>query len=241
MKKTFITTLAILITVLITSTAVQAIGTLTPSGTAGDDTYYTLNDIYAKITADTDATVGSGTMTVPSGTPAASFRTLTEVYEALPDWKTLSAATTTVSAGYYEATDLATVDTDLTAGNIKDGTTIFGVEGTVEEDSDLEWSTAQGVSGHASAESTCAALTEGGASAGDWRSPTIIELNTGILETYFSIRSNGFWIDEYYWPDSSLDFAVKAQMNGFNPSILELIITPGAFVPSGMATVRCVR
>jgi hypothetical protein len=109
MKKTFITTLAILITVLITSTAVQAIGTLTPSGTAGDDTQYSLNDIYNKLSDFSNTyTEDSGTMTVP-GTVSASFNTLSEIYALL------------------EAEEA-----DLVAGNIADGTTIFGVEGTLE-------------------------------------------------------------------------------------------------------------
>jgi hypothetical protein len=45
--------------------------------------------------------------------------------------RTLSALTTTVLAGYYSATDLATVDTDLTSANIKSGATIFGISGNV--------------------------------------------------------------------------------------------------------------
>ena len=44
--------------------------------------------------------------------------------------QTVSNATTSQSAGYYNAFNLATVDTDLAAGNIKSGTTIFGVAGT---------------------------------------------------------------------------------------------------------------
>lgn len=44
--------------------------------------------------------------------------------------QTLSNATTAVSAGYYAAADLATVDTDLLAQNIACGKTIFGVTGT---------------------------------------------------------------------------------------------------------------
>jgi len=44
---------------------------------------------------------------------------------------TLSAATVAVPAGYYGAGDaLNVVDTDLAAGNIKSGTTIFGILGT---------------------------------------------------------------------------------------------------------------
>lgn len=44
--------------------------------------------------------------------------------------KTLSAANDTVGAGYYAATTLSTVDTDLAAGNIVSGKTIFGVAGS---------------------------------------------------------------------------------------------------------------
>lgn len=42
----------------------------------------------------------------------------------------LSPASATVSAGYYEATTLSAVDTDLAAGNIKQGVNLFGVTGT---------------------------------------------------------------------------------------------------------------
>jgi hypothetical protein len=44
--------------------------------------------------------------------------------------QTLSAANDTVDAGYYAATHLHTVDTDLATGNIKSGVTIFGILGT---------------------------------------------------------------------------------------------------------------
>ena len=44
--------------------------------------------------------------------------------------QTLSAATSTVAAGYYHSADLATVDPDLIAQKIACGTTIFGVIGT---------------------------------------------------------------------------------------------------------------
>ena len=46
---------------------------------------------------------------------------------------TLSAASATVSAGYYAATSLTNVDTDLKATNIAQGVTIFGVTGTVSQ------------------------------------------------------------------------------------------------------------
>lgn len=44
--------------------------------------------------------------------------------------QTLAAASATVNAGYYEATTLNAVDSDLTAANILSGTTIFGVAGS---------------------------------------------------------------------------------------------------------------
>lgn len=43
--------------------------------------------------------------------------------------RTLSAANDTVAEGYYAATTLSAVDTDLAVGNIKSGTTIFGFAG----------------------------------------------------------------------------------------------------------------
>ncbi|MFH1412910.1 MAG: DUF1566 domain-containing protein, partial [bacterium] len=44
--------------------------------------------------------------------------------------QTLSAANSTVNAGYYAATTLETVDADLAAANISSGITIFGVAGS---------------------------------------------------------------------------------------------------------------
>ena len=47
--------------------------------------------------------------------------------------KYLSTGSTTVTAGYYDTNNLATIDTDLTAGNIVSGATIFGVAGSATE------------------------------------------------------------------------------------------------------------
>ena len=47
--------------------------------------------------------------------------------------KELSAANDTVTAGYYAATTLSTVDKDLIAGNIICGETIFGVTGSIRQ------------------------------------------------------------------------------------------------------------
>lgn len=46
--------------------------------------------------------------------------------------KTLSVANDTVAAGYYAATTLSAVDTDLATANIKSGVTIFGIAGKTE-------------------------------------------------------------------------------------------------------------
>jgi hypothetical protein len=45
--------------------------------------------------------------------------------------QTLDPASTNVPEGYYNSTDLATVDTDLTANNIRKGKDVYGVPGTV--------------------------------------------------------------------------------------------------------------
>ena len=44
--------------------------------------------------------------------------------------KTLSAANDTVAAGYYAATTLHAVDTDLVEAKVKTGSTIFGIVGS---------------------------------------------------------------------------------------------------------------
>jgi hypothetical protein len=45
--------------------------------------------------------------------------------------RTLADTTTVVSAGYYAAANLATVDPDLVATNLRDGVALFGVTGTI--------------------------------------------------------------------------------------------------------------
>ena len=44
----------------------------------------------------------------------------------------LYSSTDEVAAGYYDASTLHTVDTDLAAGNIKSGTMVFGITGTYQ-------------------------------------------------------------------------------------------------------------
>ncbi len=102
------TTLVVLAAVLITNTTVNAIGTLTPSGTPGEDTQYSLIDIYNKIT-NINATLSI--KTAPDfDSIVASFRTLSEIWGLLE-----------------------TAEDVVIPENIKDGVTIFGVEGDLEE------------------------------------------------------------------------------------------------------------
>jgi hypothetical protein len=137
MKNTLKSITTSTIAILVSVSIVHAIGTLTPIGTAGDDTQYTLNDIYHKLTTGADAVEGQGQFITPGGVPNASFRTLTEIYDVIPEWRTISNLTTLFDAGYYEAGDLSIIDTDLIENNIRDGITIFGIEGTVVDADDI--------------------------------------------------------------------------------------------------------
>ena len=154
-KKSFVlSTITVLISVVLVVTFVNAASNLTVPDVAlscGSPiaSMKTLEDIYQRVVAGTAA--GSHNLT-PASSPAGTMHTLSEIFNAIPnvDYSqildtyslmgatgtiptlTLSDATTTVSAGYYEASDLSTVDTDLSAGNIVSGTTIFGVEGSAE-------------------------------------------------------------------------------------------------------------
>ena len=123
-------------------------GSLSPSASPAA-TSYTLSDIYTRLTTNATATLADHDF-APSGAPAASLYTLTQVYDAIPTidaakvlsgttylgvagsiaTRTLSADSATVSAGYYAATTLSAVDTDLILGNIMTGVTLFGLTGT---------------------------------------------------------------------------------------------------------------
>jgi hypothetical protein len=229
-KNTLITIATSLFVLLIVTTATYAIGTLTPSGTAGDDTQYSLNDIYTKLTTGATTTEDSGTMTVP-GTVSASFRTLTEIYNAVPEWLEMSSTTSAFSAGYYEAGDLATVDTDLAAANIVTGTTIFGVAGSAPAgDPVLTWQTDPGLllcwsSGQYESDNGCS-IGNGWTAEGygaveycenldaegstDWRLPTIAEFTSITDYTTYNNATQvpGFTQDADYW--SSTPYAEDA-------------------------------
>ncbi len=107
-KKIFITLSSALGAILLVTNATYAIGSLTPSGTAGDDTQYSLNDIYDKLSNFADTPTATSSPFTTPGSVLASFRTLTEVYNLL-----------------------TAENSDLVAENIATGTTIFGVVGSL--------------------------------------------------------------------------------------------------------------
>lgn len=67
------------------------------------------------------------------GTDISAVKSVVDsIYSIVGPAKTLSAANDTVAQGFYAATTLHAVDTDLAVGNIKTGATIFGFAGTYD-------------------------------------------------------------------------------------------------------------
>ena len=139
--------LIVLISVLVVCGVAQA-GTITPPSGSPSAQFYTLSDIYNRLNTNVASTEGGHTFTF-SDALASSGKTLTEIYNAIPTidpskllddttymgvtgniaTRTLSSSSKSVSAGYYAATTLDAVDSDLTSNNIKSGVNIFGVDG----------------------------------------------------------------------------------------------------------------
>lgn len=170
----------------IVTTATYAIGTLTPQGTPGSNTQYTLNDIYTRLTTNTTATEGSGLFATPSGTPVESFLTLTEIYNAIP-----------------------TIDPSKVAL----GTTYLGVAGNLSVPNpapELEWSTAQGgPTTWAIAGLNCEELSENG---GNWRLPTLEEFRsiTDFTRVNNATLVAGFTEESWYWTSTKLADSVDS-------------------------------
>ncbi|MDD3284547.1 MAG: hypothetical protein PHZ07_03050 [Patescibacteria group bacterium] len=152
--------------ILITFSITKA-GDLFPSGTSILPTFYTLGDIYDKLTDNTTSADEGDHDLTSSATPASTFHTLKDIYEAIPtidadkmlttatymgvtgaiETKTISNTTVEIGGGFYDATNLTTIDTDLSEGNILSGVTIFGVGGTAL--SNMFNGTGQGITGGA--------------------------------------------------------------------------------------------
>jgi hypothetical protein len=167
-KKILLTTTTTLSAILIVTSATYAIGTLTPSGTAGDNTQYSLNDIYTRLTTNATATVGSGSISTP-GSVTASFRTLSEIYTAIPTIDATKVATGTAYLGV--------------AGTLQQGT-IFPTQWSVEDPTGyVTWATAV---------SYCDNLTENTHT--DWRLPSYIELvNEYLTNGQGLFQGDGYW------------------------------------------------
>lgn len=96
---------------------------------------YTLDDIMSAAPS-ADNTSGAGQNDVMAGKRYWGLRTDSSEWGMLTGTmtsRTLSAGSNKLEAGYYEATDLDAIDLDLKADNIKKGTSIFGIGGTVLE------------------------------------------------------------------------------------------------------------
>ena len=103
-----------------------------PTGPPGSGTMHNLNDVMAKAPSNIVDAVGATTNEVLSdqifwGLTSNEWGTRTGTIATC----TLSPDTNTVDAGYYVATNLSQVDTDLASANIIGGTTIFGVTGSI--------------------------------------------------------------------------------------------------------------
>jgi hypothetical protein len=217
------------LTVILVGTSFSyALGSLTPIGTPSTGTHYSLKDIYNKLITGATTTLTNSEIAIPDF--EATFPTLTEVYEAIPETLTLSDATTSIARGIYNATDLREVDPDLQPENIKGGATIFGVEGTAvapvlewsdEPSVSLCWDESQGCDNNIGpsgqdwgAIEYCRHLEADGITLNDtaqnlWRLPTIQELVAITDYTRYgpSTRLSGFSPYDIYW--SSTEYTLS--------------------------------
>lgn len=113
-------------------------GTFTPTPSSPGASYYTLSDIYNKISAGISAPAHTFD---PATSPSNTGITLTQLWDSIPPHRTLSAHgldSGILPVGIYSTTtSLATVEPNLIAGNIATGTSIFGIVGTYVPAADL--------------------------------------------------------------------------------------------------------
>jgi len=101
-----------------------------PSAGPTSGTMHTLDDIEAKIAAGTTSATAADVLSGKTFISRTTGNGETMTTGTMPT-QTLSDSSETVNAGYYAATTLSAVDSDLAAGNIKSGTIIFGITGTL--------------------------------------------------------------------------------------------------------------
>jgi len=109
-------------------------GTFSPTPVTPGASDYTLSDIYNKISSSTYS-YSSHTF-APATSPNSTYLILTEIWDAIPPFKTLVAddlSSGLLPGGIYSTvTDLATIEPNLIPENIALGATVFGVEGSYE-------------------------------------------------------------------------------------------------------------
>lgn len=124
LKKVYI---LIILGIFLTSVAVFA-----ASPAPGD---YTLLDIFNKLTT-VDYSASTHNLEPSIGPSVGTMQTLTEIWNAIPPFKTLMAgdlSTGILPAGIYASTtDLSIIEPNLLASNIATGTVLFGVTGTCQ-------------------------------------------------------------------------------------------------------------
>jgi hypothetical protein len=181
-------------------------GFLIPATESPAITYASLQDIFDKLT--TGATTTEKSFNPTGDTETSTMVTLTQIFEAIPEWLTLDNSTTTVLTGYYEAIDLVTVEEDLVADNIIEGVNIFGIEGSFSQTPpvSLEWSTHQiDNADFDTAVSTCAGTVDGSPG---WRLPTYPEFVQKYVDVDGVSFTNHF---NYYWTSTTqFNFNTKA-------------------------------
>ncbi len=99
---------------------------------APSPTGYTLEDIYNKLTDSGYTSSPSHDLKTSNSTSTPSMYSLEDIFTIVPEYKTLSDSTTTLSAGIYSTTTLSDIELNLLPDNIASGTTIFGVTGILE-------------------------------------------------------------------------------------------------------------
>ena len=104
-------------------------GSITPSVTPPAPTFYTMQDIYSKLTNPSYVYQSHGLdPTASSG--ITSMHSIDDIYNAIPTYIVLTNSTTSLPAGLYGTTTLSSVETNLIARNITNGVTVFGITGT---------------------------------------------------------------------------------------------------------------
>ena len=120
-------------------------GSLIPTGPVGTPTMYTLSDIYNKLTIPSYTSSPTHSVSTSSSPTTGTFKTLTEIWSAIPSYLTGDTSnatstrsgttlTLTIPRGISDGTaTLSTTSANLIAGNILSSASIFGLTGTAND------------------------------------------------------------------------------------------------------------